>query len=108
MYLTRILLRHGGQARQRTGGCWQQKILIGWEDLSGLVLITAVNQHLSDGRISIRILVLWICVGFLKIFITTTKVGGRIKMYYTFLHIGTCLPDRQAGEIKGVSRLMYG
>ncbi len=64
-------------------------MIIGWVALFGLVLIIVENQRHLNGLILILILELWICVAFLKIFITTIKAGGRIKMYYILLRIGT-------------------
>ena len=64
-------------------------MISGWEVLCGQVLIIAANPRLTDGQISIRILVSWICAAFQKIFITTIKAGGRIRMCCIFHHIGT-------------------
>src|SRR5688572_5818854 len=101
MFPIRILLRHGGPALQKHGGSWQQKILIGWEDMFGLVLIIVVSPHHTSGQISTLISALWICAGFQKIFITTIKAGGPIMMYCIFHRIGT-------GEIKEINLLMFG
>src|SRR6187401_1561880 len=97
MFPTRILQRHGGPALPKHGGNWQQKILIGWEDMFGLVLIIVVSQHPTSGQISIRISALWICADFQKIFITTIKVGGPIMTYCISHHIGI-------GEIKEINQ----
>ena len=101
MFLTRILQRRGGPVRQKHGGSWPVKILTGWVDLFGQDLITGVNQPRINGQISIRILELWTCAGFPKIFITTIKAGGRIMTYCIFRRIGT-------GEIKEISPLIFG
>ena len=76
-----ILLIHPGQARQNNGGNPMPIKIGSWVDLYGQVLITGENPRLMDGPVSTVILELWICAGFLKIFITTIKAGGRIKMY---------------------------
>ena len=64
-------------------------MISGWVVLYGQVLIIVANPHLLNGPISIRILVLWICAAFQKIFITIIKAGGQIKMCCIFHHIGT-------------------
>src|ERR1700704_6275831 len=86
---TRTSQLPGGQVRQKHGGSWQLRIIIGWEDSYGRALITAANLLRSVGLILIRILASWICVGSPKIFITIIKAGGLIKMYCISLLIGT-------------------
>src|ERR1700754_1239563 len=101
MFPIRIFLRPGGPARQKTGGHSPQKMISGSAVLYGQVSITAANLHLINGPISTRISVLWICVAFLKIYITTIKAGGQIKMYCISLRTGI-------GAINVISRSMYG
>src|SRR5689334_12136764 len=101
MFPTRILLFHGGQVLLRHGGNFALPMIGGWEDLCGPVLTIAANQRPFNGRISIPILVSWICAVFLKIFITTINHGGRTKMCCTFHRTGT-------GKEKKGNLLMYG
>src|SRR3954468_19327628 len=101
MCQTRILLHPGGLQEQKNGGRLQQKIIITWVDLYGLVLITGESLLHSAGPISIRISELWICVAFPRIFITTTSRGGRIKTSSMFPRTGT-------GRDRKESPLMYG
>src|SRR4029079_2039571 len=101
MFLTRISHFRGGQVLPKHGGNSVRPMIGGWEDLSGQVLIIAVNPHLTNGPISIRILASWICAAFLKISITTINLGGQTKMCCIFHRIGT-------GPAKKVNRSMYG
>src|SRR5918993_3316935 len=86
---TRISPPHGGQAAPKTGGNWQQKMIIGVEDLYGPVLTTVVNPRHLNGRISARISGSWMCVVSQKISITIINPGGQTQMYCIFHRIGT-------------------
>ena len=101
MFLTRTLRHPGGPAPQRPGGPWLPITITGWVVLSGPVLITGESPHLTSGPTSLPISVSWMFVVFQKIFITTTKAGGQIKMCCIFRRTGT-------GREKKASRLMFG
>src|SRR5688572_9893865 len=101
MFPIRISPTHGGQTLPSNGGHFVPNVIGGWAASSGQALIIGVSQHLSNGQISIRILVLWICADFRRTFITTTNRGGQAKMCFTFLLTGI-------GKEKKERKLRFG
>src|SRR5688572_6516163 len=98
---TRILPLPGGPVPQKPGGRWLPKTMHGWEVLYGPDLITAASLLPINGQMSHRILASWTFVDFLKIFITTTRAGGRTKMCCISHRTGT-------GKERKGNQLMYG
>src|SRR5574338_229699 len=89
MFRMKTSLHHPGPVLRKTGGSFAQRMTGGLEGLYGLVSIIVVNLHPISGPTSTHILASWICVVSRKIFITIINHGGLIKMYCTFLRIGT-------------------